>query len=443
MQTVSDVQDEYIDCNECEQVGVDTCRLAFDSDGVSLSPQSAMEHEKRIRREIANSNERRRMQSINAGFQTLRDLLPQHEGEKLSKAAILQQTSEFIYSLEQEKTRLLAQNCQLKRLLAQQQQKGTDTESAVGSPLSAASIAVRRSASQESSAESVAPAVLVAPRTGSVGGEASGGDVEDEGECEEDEAVFAARAGGMEEEGGVSELRVALQQERGLRVSLERQLLQYRQHADTSNPPAKRRRLSPSPPPASPPHDLLLATAPVPAPESGFDDGGATGLYVSTTTSRQNLDTIVEAIRHLEGDHLFQDSLQEAPVVLDTCPIRGSDLISDELVSADTSVPVAVLVDRSLRHDMVDHHTLRQHTFQPHHPHQEHLLEPTVLPRVVAASEEDCTSVLLDDCESSLQEAPLALTTHRRYALSPQSASQHPYLHLMGTAGHGDHSPTS
>ena len=33
-------------------------------------------HEKRVRREIANSNERKRMQSINAGFQSLRLLLP-------------------------------------------------------------------------------------------------------------------------------------------------------------------------------------------------------------------------------------------------------------------------------------------------------------------------------------------------------------------------------
>lgn len=41
--------------------------------------------EKRVRREIANSNERRRMQSINSGFQSLRTLLPQSEGEKLSK----------------------------------------------------------------------------------------------------------------------------------------------------------------------------------------------------------------------------------------------------------------------------------------------------------------------------------------------------------------------
>lgn len=46
-----------------------------------------MENEKRMRREIANSNERRRMQSINAGFQSLRSLLPHHEGEKLSKVS--------------------------------------------------------------------------------------------------------------------------------------------------------------------------------------------------------------------------------------------------------------------------------------------------------------------------------------------------------------------
>lgn len=48
-----------------------------------------MENEKRMRREIANSNERRRMQSINAGFQSLRLLLPHHEGEKLSKVCFI------------------------------------------------------------------------------------------------------------------------------------------------------------------------------------------------------------------------------------------------------------------------------------------------------------------------------------------------------------------
>jgi transcription factor AP-4 len=35
-----------------------------------------------------------------------------------------------------------------------------------------------------------------------------------------------------------------------------------------------------------------------------------------TSTSRQNLETIVEAIRHLEGDNLFSDDHQEAPLAL-------------------------------------------------------------------------------------------------------------------------------
>ena len=92
----------------------------YSSSCLTTEPKT-MEQEKRIRREIANSNERRRMQSINSGFANLRTLLPQHEGEKLSKASILQQTADYIYSLEQEKTRLLSQNCQLKRLLGQTQ----------------------------------------------------------------------------------------------------------------------------------------------------------------------------------------------------------------------------------------------------------------------------------------------------------------------------------
>lgn len=52
--------------------------------------QRQMDHdEKKMRRQIANSNERRRMQSINAGFQSLRQLLPHHEGEKLSKVSVV------------------------------------------------------------------------------------------------------------------------------------------------------------------------------------------------------------------------------------------------------------------------------------------------------------------------------------------------------------------
>ncbi|EJW74319.1 transcription factor AP-4, partial [Wuchereria bancrofti] len=44
--------------------------------------------DRRLRRQIANCNERRRMQSINAGFQSLKLLLPRRDGEKLSKVSL-------------------------------------------------------------------------------------------------------------------------------------------------------------------------------------------------------------------------------------------------------------------------------------------------------------------------------------------------------------------
>ncbi|VDK82987.1 unnamed protein product [Litomosoides sigmodontis] len=63
--------------------------------------------DRRLRRQIANCNERRRMQSINAGFQSLKLLLPRKDGEKLSKAAILQHTVELIQTLRAEKMKLI------------------------------------------------------------------------------------------------------------------------------------------------------------------------------------------------------------------------------------------------------------------------------------------------------------------------------------------------
>jgi transcription factor AP-4 len=50
-----------------------------------MSPNPQLDQDKRVRRAIANSNERRRMQSINTGFQSLKILIPHSCGEKLSK----------------------------------------------------------------------------------------------------------------------------------------------------------------------------------------------------------------------------------------------------------------------------------------------------------------------------------------------------------------------
>jgi len=74
------------------------------------SPKSSTEasvsvDDRKIRRQIANSNERRRMETINQGFAALRQFLPQRCGEKLSKASILKQASELIQSLQSEKCR--------------------------------------------------------------------------------------------------------------------------------------------------------------------------------------------------------------------------------------------------------------------------------------------------------------------------------------------------
>ncbi|RUS78310.1 hypothetical protein EGW08_013914 [Elysia chlorotica] len=90
------------------------------------------ESDKRHRREIANSNERRRMQCINAGFSSLRALIPQLEGEKLSKAAILQHTTEYITSLEKEKRRLQLQVDHYMRVLADMGTQGQERATLTG-----------------------------------------------------------------------------------------------------------------------------------------------------------------------------------------------------------------------------------------------------------------------------------------------------------------------
>jgi hypothetical protein len=68
-------------------------------------------------------DEKRRRQSED--IQNLQKLLPHHQEEKLSKAMILQHTAEYIYQLEQEKTRLISQNSQLERLYAEFQQRSS------------------------------------------------------------------------------------------------------------------------------------------------------------------------------------------------------------------------------------------------------------------------------------------------------------------------------
>lgn len=79
-----------------------------------------VERERRVRREIANSNERRRMQSINQGYNCLKSMLPLVDGgEKLSKAAVLQNAAEYMTQILDERKQLLIRNSELTQALSE------------------------------------------------------------------------------------------------------------------------------------------------------------------------------------------------------------------------------------------------------------------------------------------------------------------------------------
>ncbi|KAG7269876.1 hypothetical protein CRUP_033243 [Coryphaenoides rupestris] len=250
------------------------CSLA----NIPLTPETARDQERRIRREIANSNERRRMQSINAGFQRLVMM-----GLNLIyRAAILQQTTDYIFSLEQEKTRLLQQNSQLKRFI--QEFSGSSPK--------------RRRAEEK-----------------------------DEGIGSPDIVLEEEKAEDLRRE--MIELRQQLEKERSVRMMLEEQMesLDAQLHPErpkviTQQVPEqpiqslvqlqqKHEQLdmessAPSSPPAqSTHHATVIVPAPAQTPQPHHHvtvvTMGPASVINAVSTSRQNLDTIVQAIQHIEG----------------------------------------------------------------------------------------------------------------------------------------------
>ncbi|XP_041838148.1 transcription factor AP-4-like isoform X2 [Melanotaenia boesemani] len=233
------------------------CSLA----NIPLSPESAQDQERRIRREIANSNERRRMQSINAGFQSLKTLLPHTDGEKLSKAAILQQTADYIFALEQEKTQLLAQNNQLKRFIQEfsstspKRRRAEEKDEGIGSP-----------------------------------------------DMLEEEKVEELRR-------EMLELRQQLDKERSARMQLEEQVLIP---ASTHHPTV----IVPAPTLTQHHHVTVVTMSP--------------SAHTSTvSTSRQNLDTIVQAIQHIERTQERKASTEDEQ--------RRAVIVSPTHVAMDTA----------------------------------------------------------------------------------------------------------
>lgn len=100
------IEDSLLIANDAENKNNSKLQNASNTGNSSSNQVLNNEDDKRKRRAIANSNERRRMQSINAGFQTLKSLIPHSCGEKLSKACILQRSADYMQYLNKEKEKL-------------------------------------------------------------------------------------------------------------------------------------------------------------------------------------------------------------------------------------------------------------------------------------------------------------------------------------------------
>ncbi|XP_051878074.1 transcription factor AP-4 isoform X2 [Pristis pectinata] len=260
------------------------------------------------------------MQSINAGFQSLKTLIPHTDGEKLSKAAILQQTAEYIFSLEQEKTRLLQQNSQLKRFIQEysgsspKRRRAEDKDEGIGSP-----------------------------------------------DVWEDEKLEDLKR-------EMIELRQQLDKERSVRMMLEEQvrsleahvypekLKAIAQHVQLQQQQLEQSKIlqlgeqqEPEPRhvtqllpahiiPASTHHPTVIVQTPPPLPShqvTVVTMGPSSVINSSSTTSRQNLDTIVQAIQHIEGTQEKPEEEQRRVVIVQ--PNRAwSDTESDREESEAT-----------------------------------------------------------------------------------------------------------
>ncbi|KAM9095836.1 transcription factor AP-4 [Antechinus flavipes] len=299
------------------------CSLA----NIPLTPETQRDQERRIRREIANSNERRRMQSINAGFQSLKTLIPHTDGEKLSKAAILQQTAEYIFSLEQEKTRLLQQNTQLKRFIQElsgsspKRRRAEDKDEGIGSPdiwedekaedLRREMIELRQQLDKERSVRMML-----------------------------EEQVRSLEAHMYPEKLKVIAQQVQLQQQQEQVRLLHQEKLEREQQQQQL-----RTQLLPhhGPPPAPTHHPTVIVPAPQPPPSHHVNvvTMGPSSVINSVSTSRQNLDTIVQAIQHIEGTQEQEEQEQEEQrrAVIVKPPVRAcpgapaSDTASDSEAS--------------------------------------------------------------------------------------------------------------
>ncbi|XP_031419806.1 transcription factor AP-4 isoform X3 [Clupea harengus] len=299
------------------------CSLA----NIPLTPESARDQERRIRREIANSNERRRMQSINSGFQSLKTLIPHSDGEKLSKAAILQQTAEYIIALEQEKTQLLQQNNQLKRFIQQEftgsspkRRRTEEKDEGIGSPdileeekledLRRELLELRQHLEKERSARAQLEEQLRSLDT----------------------QLYPEKLKAVAQQ--VQEQHSLLHTQTLLRLQqLQQQQQQQQQQQPERDSASRSPQVMPPPtPPAPTHHPTVIVPAPTHFATAAVSPNPSSNIM---STSRQNLDTIVQAIQHIEGTQRVGGVEEEQRRAVIVTPRRvsmettGSDTASD------------------------------------------------------------------------------------------------------------------
>lgn len=286
------------------------CSLA----NIPLSPETAQDQERRIRREIANSNERRRMQSINAGFQSLKTLLPHTDGEKLSKAAILQQTSDYIFALEQEKTQLLQQNNQLKRFIQQ--------EFSGSSP--------KRRRAEEKDEGIGSPDILEEEK-----GEELRREMQELRQQLEKErsarVILEEQVRSLNSHLHPERLKVITQQVQEEQAQLQTQtLLRLQQLSQQDRHTHSPKVQAPPTPPAPTHHPTVIVPAPTVHPHHVTVVTMSPTVNTNTvSTSRQNLDTIVQAIQHIERTQERRGSSEDEQ--------RRAVIVSPAHVAMDTA----------------------------------------------------------------------------------------------------------
>ncbi|XP_075942078.1 transcription factor AP-4 isoform X1 [Anarhichas minor] len=305
------------------------CSLA----NIPLTPETARDQERRIRREIANSNERRRMQSINSGFQSLKTLIPHSDGEKLSKAAILQQTAEYIFTLEQEKTRLLQQNSQLKRIIQE---------------LSGSSPKRRRAEEKDEGIGS--PDILEEEKTEDLRREM----IELRQQLEKERSVrmmLEDQMRSLDDQLYPEQLKAISQQAQEHQTQTQSlvRLQQNKQLERDLTPAHSPQVMAPATPPAPTHHATVIVPAPVqPAPPHHVTvvTMGPTSVINTASTSRHNLDTIVQAIQHIEGTQrkacVGEEEKRRAVIVTSgrvLSDAAGSDTASNSDGPDDYSLP--------------------------------------------------------------------------------------------------------